>query len=93
MMASANWRLLSHYAQLESQFIGGCCGKRDTIGEFFRRSHIYFVVLSHDNAEPPFAVHDDPIHLFVLRLGNKRNVDMNRLTRRFGFGTNSVDSA
>lgn len=45
------------------------------------------ILLTHHYVEPFLAVPNNPVHLFVLRGGNVREVDVNQFPDRVGLGT------
>lgn len=55
-----------------------------------RMSTVDLGLVSHDDAERAFPVHNDPIHLLVLSFGYKREVDPDWLAVGFSFRGDSI---
>jgi len=47
-------------------------------------------LFAHDHTKPTLAIHDDTIHLFVLRLGEEWKVEADRLAARFNVCASAV---
>ena len=65
--------------------------QRDSFGEPISGTCIGAEIFAHDNTEPPFAVHDNSVLLFVLSLREIRQIQLNRLSALFDLAPNPVN--